>query len=181
MVEVENNVLVHELQLGTQLSQSVHSGRRADFALMLAMLSDDVREHSQFHLPHTETTENEINDKKLRQRFQLPEPTPLAVQDPQEIAKYNQAKLVLEKRLADLHLQNILSPLPLSIRDDASYIESEIINNTSIHCQRRYKKQSDKDKEGLFNKVAQFNAKAWLSGIEKSLLDSPMVTSHSSA
>ena len=48
------NVLLHELQLGEQLNESVEQTRRADFSLMLAMLAEDVREQSQFLLPKTQ-------------------------------------------------------------------------------------------------------------------------------
>ncbi len=176
---LENNLLVHELQLGSQLSQSVHSGRRADFSLMLAMLSDDVREHSQFLLPVSEKTTPEESEEKLRKRFQLPEPAPLAIKDPQEIKKFNQAHFILEQRLADLHLENTLKPLPLSMHDDVNYIEPEILANTSIHCQRRY--QQATKKPGLLAKATTFDAKAWLAGIEKTLVSAPMVTNHNNA
>ena len=46
-----DNILLHELQLGEQLNDSVVQARRADFSLMLAMLAEDVREQSQFVLP----------------------------------------------------------------------------------------------------------------------------------
>jgi len=176
---VENNVLIHELQLGTQLSQSVQHGRRADFSLMLAMLSDDIREHSQFLLPHSEVENNEESEQKLRKYFQLPKPAPLAIQNTQDIKKFNQAHFILEQRVADLHLQNTLLPLPLALRDDVKYIEPEILANTSMHTQRRYKKETQGN--SLLNKVASFNAKAWLASIEKTLVKAPMVTNHSIA
>lgn len=41
-LEIRNNYLVDELQLGTRLNEAVSAGNRADFALMLAMISQDV-------------------------------------------------------------------------------------------------------------------------------------------
>ena len=115
---VENNLLIHELQLGQQLSQCVHTNRRADFGLMLAMLTEDVREHSQFHLPHKELPEPEYTDKKFRHYFQLPDEIPLGITDTDDLSLYDQAELVAQNNLPSLHLQNALTPRPVAFRDD---------------------------------------------------------------
>jgi hypothetical protein len=161
---IENNLLINEIQLDSKLSSSIHQGRRADFALMLAMLSEDVREHSQFLLPQSEQSANEVSEEQLRKQFQLPEPAPLAVKSPEDIKKFNQAQLVISHRIADLHLHNTLLPPPLHLRNDANYIAPEILENTSVHCQRRYKTKA-KQNEILANSQL-FNAKAWITTIE---------------
>lgn len=72
------STLVHELQLGNSLNQCVRESRRADFALMLALLTDDVREHSEFMVPQTVESETHVDTETLRKHFELPETPSLA-------------------------------------------------------------------------------------------------------
>ncbi len=163
---VENNLLAHELQLGEQLNQCVQSKRRADFSLMLAMLTEDVREHSQFFLPKTQPTETQITDSLLRKTLHLTEPAALALDNIDEIEQFSQAEFIVEQRLADLHLQNALSPLPLSFRDDVNFIKKDVLSDTSLHCQQRFRNKKSADTNELSNAMASFNAKAWLDNIQ---------------
>ena len=71
------SVLLHELQLGEQLNESVVQARRADFSLMLAMLTADVREQSQFLLPQAEeTTVADVTNIALRKATVVPHRNP---------------------------------------------------------------------------------------------------------
>ncbi|MEE0892019.1 MAG: VC2046/SO_2500 family protein [Succinivibrio sp.] len=65
--EIRNELLVDELQLGTRLNNDIQAQNRADFALMLAMLSQDVRDN-----PIFATKENPTKKEDLRAKFQLP-------------------------------------------------------------------------------------------------------------
>ena len=38
--------IINELQFGDGINHAVHEGRRADFALILSMFSDDVRDNT---------------------------------------------------------------------------------------------------------------------------------------
>ena len=136
---VENNVLSHELQLGEQLNECIHSERRSDFSLMLAMLADDVREQSQFILPKTEDlADNTVSNSFLRKQFHLPAEAPLSLSDMKQLSQYNQAEIIEKKQFEYLHLMDVLQPKPLAFRNDGSHIETNIINNTSIHCQLKH-------------------------------------------
>ncbi len=66
--KIRNQMLVDEMQLGDRLNQDVHSADRADFALMLAMLSQDVTDHAEFD----PATEQEKTEADLRAKFGLP-------------------------------------------------------------------------------------------------------------
>ncbi len=67
--------LINELQIGTGISQAVLHGRRADFSLMLALFSNDVRDTTPVEaIEQVETTED-----VLRQRFELQAPKRCAV------------------------------------------------------------------------------------------------------
>lgn len=65
--EIRNELLVDELQLGERLNKDVQSQNRADFALMLAMLSQDVRDNPVFF-----TRTQKVKEENLRAKFMLP-------------------------------------------------------------------------------------------------------------
>ncbi|MEW6982790.1 VC2046/SO_2500 family protein [Colwelliaceae bacterium 6471] len=174
---VENNLLIHELQLGEQLNECVHSKRRADFSLMLAMLVDDVREHSQFIVPKSMPALTQVTDESLRREFKLPDKAPLSIDDYEQISTYNQADLVAEKRMTELRLVNALQPKPLAFRNDNHHIESQVMSNTSLYCQRRHKEKS----EAQLKQRLPFNAKGWLSDIQETIVKSSLINVHSTA
>ena len=92
------SALLHELQLGEQLNESVVQTRRADFSLMLAMLADDVREQSQFLLPQTpETTPADVTNIALRKQFNLPEKPALALTTLDDVKQFNQVHNIVDK------------------------------------------------------------------------------------
>lgn len=70
-------MLVDELQLGTSLNHAVNSGSRAEFGLLLAMLSDDVCDAPQFSDPMKPAPQKE----DLRARFGLPPKQPCYAQE----------------------------------------------------------------------------------------------------
>ena len=92
---VDNTILVNELQLGEQLNTCIHAKRRSDFSLMLAMLTDDVRAHSQFSLPLTEVEVVDTTDTSLRKTFHLPEPAPLALKSTDQLKENRQTLSLL--------------------------------------------------------------------------------------
>jgi hypothetical protein len=167
-----NDILVHELQLGEQLNESVHSDRRSDFSLMLAMLTDDVRAHSQFKLPETDLTKATVNASTLRKTFQLPNEAPIALENLAAISHFNQAELIEKNQLLDLHLSNALSPKPLAFRNDAKFISKQVFENTSLYCQQRH--QSPKAAESKYA----FDAKAWLNAVQTTIVKSPLIEAY---
>lgn len=192
---VEDNLLIHELQLGEQLSKCVHSKRRSDFSLMLAMLTQDVREHSQFFVPKTENTQPEIDDTALRKSFNLPDKPALAISTNDEIPSFNQAELLNDNRLEQLHLLNALRPNPLGFRDDKHHIQTDVMANTSLYCQTKYNNQQqavhrnndqthiqerplddehlrvqNNQPDELINKRLRFDAKAWIDNIQTAMV-----------
>lgn len=137
------SALLHELQLGEQLNESLSQTRRADFSLMLAMLAPDVREQSQFALPATPTEKrspqsNAKLNAKLRAFFELPPKNALALTSNEQIVLFNQANMLNETGLEHLHLTNVLQPKPLAFRDDVSHIQTDVMTNTSLYCQLKY-------------------------------------------
>ena len=188
------NVLLHELQLGEQLNESVEQTRRADFSLMLAMLAEDVREQSQFLLPKSqELTAADLSNLALRKQFNLPDKAKLALTTPNEVNQFNQAHTIVDNDLANIHLTNAMMPKPLAFRDDNKHIESQVLENTSLFTQLKHKQAAEACQAHL-NQLPQnqldttsietdkplsqslnFNAKAWLDGIQQSLVKAPLL------
>ncbi len=61
-----DGLLLNESQLDNRLNKSVHEQRSGEFALLLAMLSHDVLDFSQFHLPKSELANTQISEQALR-------------------------------------------------------------------------------------------------------------------
>lgn len=169
--ELEDNLLINELQLGVKLNECVHSERRSDFSLMLAMLVDDVREHAQFTLPENEIVSQDESEQQLRKNFHLPDKMALSAKDFSNLNRYNQADLLNDTRLMNIHLDNALNPIPLTKYDDVKRIPQEVLSNTSLYCQKRHKN----NEKPLSDKLL-FNAKAWLDGIQTSIVKAPLVS-----
>lgn len=155
------STLIHELQLGNSLNQCVKESRRADFALMLALLTDDIREHSQFMVPQTQETEKQVDSDTLRKNFELPASPSLALSSLDEIDHFNQAEFAANNQLATLRLSQALNPKPLAFRDDAKHVPTVVLANTNIHCQERATKVERP-------KGMSMNAKAWLNALAQS-------------
>ena len=172
---VDSKLLVHELQLGDKLNESVHSARRADFSLLLAMLTDDVQSHSQFLLPQTVCKANVVNDEVLRKEFELPDKAPLALDDRHSIASFNQAELINENRLSELHLSNVLSPKPLAFRNDARHISHDVLTNTSLYCQKKYSQQKNNLQVSSDDTRLSFDAKGWLKAVHNTIVKAPLL------
>jgi hypothetical protein len=168
---LSNDILVHELQLGEQLNQSVYHARRSDFSLLLAMLTDDVRAHSQFKLPLSQIPEKTTSAEQLRKYFQLPDEAPLALKDVADISRYNQASLLEQQPLEDLRLANILNPKPLAFRDDVKHINQQVMTNTSLYCQQKNQDISLTQTPPR----ADFNAMAWLAAVQTTIVKAPLM------
>ncbi len=67
---IRDQLLVDEMQLGTRLCEDVHNQNHADFALLLAMLSQDMLDNPLFNIE-----ERIQKEEDLRKKFSLlPEP-----------------------------------------------------------------------------------------------------------
>ncbi|MFP2768300.1 VC2046/SO_2500 family protein [Oceanisphaera sp. KMM 10153] len=76
--EFNANLLVNDSQLGDHLNRAVIDGRRSDFGLLLALISEDARD-----LPRIEEPKSEQGQTDWRAFFDLPAQDPLYA-DPQD-------------------------------------------------------------------------------------------------
>jgi len=173
--EVQNQILTHEHELGEQLNECVHSDRLSDFSLMLAMLNDDAREFSEFKLPKTEIKAQAQTEQSFRKSFELPEKAPLSLRSLEEISSFNNAELIDNNELLKLKLQEALTPSALAFRDDKSHIPTQVMANTSLHCQNRQRKKLQGQETEKPSPSMNFNAKLWLTALQNTIVKAPLL------
>jgi hypothetical protein len=139
------------------------------------MLTDDVRNHSQFALPQTESKTVVTNDARLRKEFELPEKAPLSLDKNHNTSVFDQAELIQQNNLAELHLSNVLSPKPLAFRDDKKHITQQILTNTSLHCQKRFNQQKHDIAVDSDSSRLSFDAKGWLKSVHNTIVKAPLL------
>lgn len=192
-----DNALLHELQLGEKLNHCVVETRRSDFSLMLAMLAEDVREQSQFLVPQAQALQNtEHTDDSMRKAFNLPQKAPIALSSLDDINQFNQAQSIANNDLASIKLESAMQPKPLAFRDDKNHIAAEVMGNTGLFAQLKHKQAQENkvlsvanipsDMRGkqsvmggnnqTLSQAMSFNAKAWLDGIQDSIVKDPLLS-----
>ncbi|PSW18714.1 hypothetical protein C9I98_14660 [Photobacterium sanctipauli] len=125
--------LINEVQLGTHLNHAVEGGRRADFGLMLAMLSPDHLETTPVDaLPKPGKTEPE-----LRAYFELQDPQPLTTSEHCYDNGARQAQAFHDSGLADVRLLQGLQPTALTFPPQGTKgMPEELYHNLSGHERR---------------------------------------------
>ncbi len=123
--------LINELQCGQSVGQAIHQSRRSDFALLLAMLSQDVRDTTPIDkLPDPDHTD-------LYHQFSVPKSQPL-VSDQQS---YQRGEKIAEQfnhsGIMAAKLQCYLSPEALTYRPEQTHnLPEEVYHNLSGHQRR---------------------------------------------
>lgn len=168
-IDSVNNPLIEEAQLGVRLNHDIHNNSRSDFALLLSMLVDDVRVHSQFNFPATEQTSKDVTNESLRAEFQLPPKTPLGLTGLSQLSQFEQAELVEKELLATLHLNDAIKAKALAFRDDKSHIASEVMTNTTLYCQLKHRENQANVKK------RSFDAPGWLKALQDTVVKSPLL------
>nr|WP_086940204.1 VC2046/SO_2500 family protein [Thaumasiovibrio occultus] len=132
--QLDKALLINETQLGTHLNQSVSRGQRADFALLLAMLSPDLREHTPLDQLHSPA----YSDAVLRQKFEVPEPQPLAGEEDDYPKGEAEAMAFHEGGLSAAHLQHYTLPSALTYPPLGTFGYPEnLYHNFSGHQRRQ--------------------------------------------
>lgn len=132
---LEQAPLINELLYGQNIGQAVHSQRRADFSLLLAMLSDDVRDNTPVEkLPSKE-------EVSLSQAFSIPKSQALRSDENsyprgEEIAKqFNLGGLTAAR------LQAYLAPDALAyMPEKTSDLPEEVYHNLSQYQRQKLQK-----------------------------------------
>ncbi|CAH9051689.1 hypothetical protein PSECIP111951_01620 [Pseudoalteromonas holothuriae] len=130
-------ILTREDQLGSALSVSVAEHRRADFAMLLSMLSQDALDFSQFNLPQAQLDEADLSESALKKELQIGPQQTLAPEQFDMLIGQHNAKLLEKGSLTTLKLKQYLAPEPMTIRDDKAHIPFAIIDNCDLPVRKR--------------------------------------------
>ncbi|ANU37050.1 VC2046/SO_2500 family protein [Vibrio scophthalmi] len=132
-VETINNIsTISELHFSRGINHAVHEGRRADFALLVSMFSNDVRDNT----PVEQIDTTEITDSSLRQRFDLQAPQQLRSDQSSYQISAQQAHQFHHGGLASAKLAHYLVPEVLVYRPEQTHdLPEEVYHNLSVHQQ----------------------------------------------
>ncbi|BCV66500.1 queD-like protein [Shewanella carassii] len=152
--------LINELQLGGRLNQAVESHRRGEFALLLALMSQDVRDWPQFHL-HDDVEKDAV----LRQQFDLPAPQPLVGDLSQEPLPVDNSYYFISEGERSFQLAQALVPEPLVIRGKRDSGMQDALDNCDWHTRLRTEGALNQPKVALMEFVDQLSEQRRLAGI----------------
>ena len=134
-------VIRNELQMDSQLCRSVHEARRGDFAWLLASLSADALDFAQFHLPKSVLESHQVDEQQLRLRLGAAPAKPTALPDYQIDRAQHDRALLAQSSMTTLRLKECLTPEPLAVRDDKTYVPLPIIDNCDPSVQAKHHRQ----------------------------------------
>lgn len=125
--------IINELQVGSAINQAVQQGRHADFALFMALFSNDVRDTSPIEAIDEKTTTEQL----LRKRFELPQLQPLRSDQSAYPISAQQAHYFHTGGLASAKLSHYLKPEVLTyLPEDTQGFPEEVYLNLSGHDRR---------------------------------------------
>jgi len=125
------SLVTSELQLGQQINRSVETGERANFALLLALLSEDVAEQDQFHF---EQGDNAIEADSLLSSIDIPRAQHLIGNEQDEAQSLALGKLAQEQGTLAVRLSHCINPEALSFDLDKKYgIDTQVFDNLNMY------------------------------------------------
>ncbi|MFT4928993.1 MAG: hypothetical protein ACI8WB_005117 [Phenylobacterium sp.] len=143
------DILVNELQLGSQLANAVKQKRSSDFGLLLAMMSHNVLDHAAFCLPDDSPVHTSADEAQLRQQLGLAQPQVFSASENSVTQALLLGVDLHTEGLTEVKLKGYLDPEPLAVVDDFNHIPSEIIANCEPAVRQRYERKEDKVSEPL--------------------------------
>lgn len=122
-------ILVNEIHLGDKIAQSVQHNRSSDFAMLLAMMSQNTLDNAQFSLPPESPGAEAMDEERLRLMLGLTQPAPF---EPVEGSAEQSIMLGIDlhtEGLAEVKLNGYLRPEPIALTDDAMHIDPLVVDN----------------------------------------------------
>ena len=129
-------IITHEAQLGEQLSHSVATNRQSDFAFLLAMLSHDATDFSQFKLPKSDKQPPQDPLLQLAKIAAGPK-KPFAAEPFNGLIGSDNCKMLLEQGLSAIQLNECLNPEPYTVKNNTKYIPPAVIDNCPPATQKK--------------------------------------------
>ncbi|MDC5848962.1 VC2046/SO_2500 family protein [Vibrio europaeus] len=139
---LDKAAIISELQFGAGINHAVHEGRRADFALILSMFSDDVRDNT----PLEKVDEIDTSEQALRKKFELQAPQQLRSDQSSYQVSATQASLFHSSGLPSTKLSHYLTPDALTyLPEDTHNLPEEVYHNLSGHQRRAMGEKEPKE------------------------------------
>lgn len=151
-------MIINEWQLSVGLNTALQKQQRADFALLLAMLSPSVDESAQFKTPVS--TQDDIK-VSLYQTLSVQKCRDYAYNETDSSTLLQHAEALSSDSIAQLKLCQYLKPAPLSLYDEPKRLDNELFQNLSLHCRRHLRGEVvpslDADATLLYDVLQQLN------------------------
>ncbi|KMT65510.1 VC2046/SO_2500 family protein [Catenovulum maritimum] len=123
-----------EFDLTNKLSSALLNGKRADFALLLKYLNDDVSQQAQFKLQQSEDSPD-ISEQALKASLGVHDFYKLRA-DQQTYKNADQINLSLHQSgITQAKLAGYLNPEAISQFNDVMKIDESVLTNCRIHTQ----------------------------------------------
>lgn len=135
--EIRSKYLVDELQLGDTLNKAVHSGFKAQFNLLISMLSSDVQDHAWVVDPATQEKQTE----DLRKKFELGNQVRFQSDDADLVRADELGEQFRAGGLSAVHLLECLNPEPLTLKHGE--IPQEILESLTPLQQEKHRYQNE--------------------------------------
>ena len=144
-----NELLVNEIQLGSQLGRAINERRGGDFGLLLSMLSHNVLDNAEFCLPRDNVGFAEVDEQLLRAQLGLREPVKFDIDENSAVNSILLGVDLHTEGMAEIKLKGYLNPEPLAMQDDRDHVPGDILYNCEPTTLTRFYRQEDKISEQL--------------------------------
>ncbi|WP_088329222.1 VC2046/SO_2500 family protein [Lacimicrobium sp. SS2-24] len=125
--------VVLDFELNSSLSKAASQGNGANFALLLAMLQDNLLDR-----PRLEASKEQHWAESQSHLDKAPE-IPLKAETQHWEFEAQHAQYVNQQQLASARLWHCLHPSPLSVFNDNKRLDDEVVENTSWSCRQKLK------------------------------------------
>lgn len=151
-----NNLNIRKAEFNSEVSSTLRKSGQVDFALLLAMMQQDVTQR--LALQESEQEQAPVGLLPIEQFNFYPE-VPLSAKPEHYKIQSEFANSVNRNDLKTAHLLACMHPTPLSLHNDAKKIPDEVIANCEVHTQMRMmqaKTESiDVDETMLYEQIKQ--------------------------
>ena len=127
--------LINELDTGTSLNLATVSNRRSDFSLLLALMSQDIRDMAQFKINHSS---NDAESLKLRRKFELPAEEVLIADLSTQVLPIDHSEIFQSQGALEFRLRQNLKPEAMICRGKYPAEFNEALDNCDIHISRKH-------------------------------------------
>ena len=134
-----DKIITHEAQLSPQIQQSVAEGRQSDFALLLALLSDDATDFSAFKLLSTEQKAGEDSLFLAAKQSKGPQ-KPFAPEPFNGLIGQHNSELLKQYGIKPIQLNECLRPEPFATKNNKHYLPPLVVDNCHPAKQAQLKK-----------------------------------------